>query len=739
MSELSDNAKAIYQRLYISKEMEETSPTDVHMRVARFVASAERTDEDRVEYEYRFFELMEKNIFRPNSPTLMNGGVSDRPAILSACFVGHLEDDLISILDLDKEAAIIFSHGAGIGVNWGVLREKNAPLSSGGRASGPISFMRKLNATADCVKSGGRARRAAIWSGLFDNHPDIEEFITCKQQCRELQAMNLSVVASDAFMHAVENNQPWELRSVVDGHVVKTVQARDLFRLICECAHRSGDPGLIFIDRINRDNTTPSMGRIIATNPCGEEPLLPRGSCCLGSINVASFVAPDGFFDLAKLYRVVSTCVRFLDNVLDLTAYPTEDYREVSMATRNIGLGIMGLADLMVMLGMGYGSDEALTFAQGLSKSILDAAIEASAQLASERGPAPAFRDNKEHIISFVKSRGLKTALDLVTKFGVRNCQWTTIAPTGSISLSADCSQGMEPYFAITYAKRLSDTDQTLYITPQPILDLYDMTPYFDEIANNKGSCQNIEDIPEEIRAIAVCAHDIPWDRRLAMQAALQKYTSAAISSTVNLPSNATVEDVAKIYTTAHKCGLKGITIYRDGSHEQQPVVFGGSKSRETVGRPAILRGITHKVRTGHGNIYLTVNTDESGRVLELFTNGGKNGTAGAANLEALARVMSIALQEGVSIERLTRTLIGINDGTCVWVSLKDGDGKPVQITSIPDAVGKTLAAFYTNKRSDFDGDAAVLVQAECPECGSAMYYTEGCVMCYSCGWSKCS
>lgn len=739
MSKLSDNAQLIYKRLYISSELGEESSSDVHRRVARFVASAETTDEARAKYEESFFAIMEQNIFRPNSPTMMNGGVGDRTSILSACFVGHLEDDLLSILELDKEAAIIFSHGAGIGINWGVLREKDAPLSSGGKASGPLSFMRKLNATADCVKSGGRARRAAIWSGLFDWHPDVEEFIACKQTNRDLQAMNLSVVASSMFMDAVENDAEWNLRSVVDGHIVKTMKARDLFRLICESAHASGDPGLIFIDRINQDNLTPSLGRIIATNPCGEEPLLPRGSCCLGSININAFVKSDGSFDSGSLARAIALGVRFLDNIIDLTGYPTDGYRRVSVATRNIGLGVMGLADALFRLRLRYGSSEAVFFIEELMKFFLETAIESSAQLASERGPAPAYKENKAHIHSFIRQKGFNLVLPIVEKFGVRNCQWTTIAPTGSISLSADCSQGMEPFFAISYAKKLSDTDQTLYITPQSVFDAYpDIVNHLDEIAANKGSCQDIDEIPDDIREIAVCAHDIPWDERIAMQAAMQRYTSAAISSTVNLSNDATVEDIEEIYMAAYKSGLKGITVYRDGSHEAQPVIFGGTEKHKTE-RAALLRGVTHKVKTGHGNIYLTINTDNSGRVIEIFTNGGKNGTGDAANLEALARVLSIALQEGASLERLAKTIIGINDGTCVWVRLDDADNKPVQITSIPDAVGKILARFYVKKHDVHELSSAVSEGTSCPECGSAIYYAEGCMLCYGCGWSKCS
>ncbi len=744
---VSENAKKIYERLYISQEHGEASPTDVHRRVAKFVASVEDSEKSREEWEGIFFDFLESNVFRPNSPVMMNGGLGarDKKPILSACFVGHLEDDLVSIIDLDKEAAIIFSYGAGIGVNWGVLREKDAPLSSGGNASGPISFMRKLNATANCVKSGGRARRAAIWSGLFDHHPDIEEFIECKRLHSDLSAMNISVVASDEFMETVINGGAWPLISVKSQTIAKVVSARELFDRICFSAHLTGDPGLIFYDRINVDNTTPSLGKIIATNPCGEIPTVDRGSCCLGSLNLAAFVSGRRF-DMNAFRQAVKVGVRFLDNIIDLAGYPTPEYEKIAKRTRNIGLGIMGLADCLLFMGIRYGSPQAIAFAEDVSCAMLHTAIEASLELAKEKGGAPEASNpvNTNAFISFFERHQVPASL--INAFlegnGIRNCQWTTIAPTGSISLSADCSQGMEPYFALAYEKKLTDTDQVLYVVAPAFQKKYGREPWFKDairsICSNKGSCAGVRDLPEEVQHVAICAHDLPWQERLAMQAALQKYVSAAISSTVNLPSTASVDDVRNIYVAAWEAGLKGITVYRDGSHKEQPIKFGiKGRAPSIEARPSVLSGTTHKVQTAHGNVYLTINRDESGRVVEIFTNGGKNGTADAANLEALARVLSIALQEGADLERLTRTLIGISDGSCVWTKLDDADEKSVQIISIPDAVGKVLARFYLEKKEvTRDGEPTNEV---CPECSTEAVMAEGCLFCPSCGWSKCA
>lgn len=748
--ELSDNALKIYQRLYLAED--EALPAEVHARVARLAASVEKTERDRQVWERLYRKVFDENRARPASPVMMNAGLREKP-VMSACFVGDLQDDLMSILDLDREAAIIFSYGAGIGINWGVLREKGAALSNGGVASGPVSFMRKLNSTAACVKSGGRARRAAIMSMIDDDHPDLEAFIECKKD-RDLQAMNLSVAVTDAFMRAVESGEEVALRSRLDGSVVKRVKAVELFRQMCRSAHATGDPGLFFIDRANEDNPIPSKGRIRATNPCGELPLPPYGSCNLGSINLAAHVR-GGTLDVEALLETVRIMTRFLDSIIDVSGYPTARYEERALYYRPLGLGIMGLADALAMCGLPYDSEQGRKFAGMCMELVTEQAWVVSRLLAEERGPAPAWSNDEDRDAFYrMLSRKLPAYKTFMCDEPVRNFQLTTIAPTGSISLSADCSSGMEPFFALVYDKILSDTGETLRFVNPLFRERYGGEPWFQralsEIIENHGSCRGCPSVPEEVQQLWPVAHDIAARDRIEMQRVLQRHVTSAISSTVNLRWLATVEDIERIYMEAWKAGLKGITVFRDGClGGEQPVVFGGKvdeKPRQEEGvsasreggvsgrreRPSVLHGATHKIMTGHGSVYLTVNVDpETGEVVEVFTSGAKNGSVNAANLEAVARLISVSLQSGAPLERLVGTLEGINDGSAFWTRLEASDEKPVLVTSIPDAVAKVLRRFYVGGRVVSDGGV------RCPECGGPAWWQEGCVFCPKCG-SKC-
>ena len=757
MTQLSENAVAIYKRLYLSKILGETTPTEAHRRVAKFAASAETTNEDKKMYESLFFAMMEENQFRPNTPTFMNAGIQSKPQT-SACFVGDLQDDMLSILDFDRDAAIIYKSGSGIGGNYGLLREKNAALSTGGFSSGPAAFLRKLAATAHAVRSGGQSRRAAHMAMITDNHPDVLEFIRIKAESKEFvilpsgeksplfSAMNISIAATDAFMKAVENDEDWNLVGVVDGEIKSTMKARALFNEITVYAWRNGDPGLWFIDRANRDNTVPSIGRMLCTNPCGEQSLLPRQACGLGSINVAAFVH-DGRFDWNAFEYVTSLAVRLLDNCIDLSGFPTPDYEKMAKLTRPIGLGIMGFADALIIMGLKYGSDEAVEFSRTLSKALTHNAIMASAILAQEKGPFPLFEENRQAIAT-VASRHIDKAA-LITKIGtqgVRNSQWTTIAPTGTTSISCDCSQGMEPLFAICYDKHLSDSKEILTFVNPVFERRFGKCSWYPEvikkIAANHGSLQGLGGLPDEAYTF-VCAHDIPWRERIEMQSALQTGISNSISSTVNLPNSATPEEIGEIYMTAWKKGLKGITVYRDGCLESQPVHFGTTASAEPTrpvpaARPKIRHGFTHEVNTGHGKIYLTINCNLEGQPMEIFTNGGKNGSVNAANLEAMARLVSIALQEGVPAERLARTIENINDGTVAWDRLDEKDEKPVCIISIPDAIGKVLNRFYCQSQQPaLQTKSQANTVRRCEKCNSITYMMEGCEFCPNCG-SKC-
>ena len=740
----SYNALSIYRRLYFSEILGETTPEQVHKRVAEYVAKYEG-DSVSETYVQEYRRLMDSNIFRPNSPTLMNAGVTSGDPILSACFVGGLEDDLRSILDFDREAAIIFSYGAGIGINWGVLRERDAALSTGGKSSGPISFMKKLNATAECVRSGGRTRRAAIMSMCFIDHPDIEDFIDCKRLNRELSSMNLSVAVTSEFMRAVKEDADWNFRSVKSGSIVKTVKAKSLYMKMCENAWLSGDPGIVFIDRVNEDNTIPELGMIVSTNPCGEQPLHPHGVCCLGSINVAKY-ADIGFED--QFRDDVYTAVRFLDSIVDVSGYPTPDYSYVAKHGRNIGLGIMGLADLFLLKGVRYGDSESLKIASEISRKLCEYSIDASLRLATEKGTCPACEDfrNRDAIARFMTVRSMpKDFLERLDDSGIRNMQWTTAAPTGSTSISCDCSPGIEPFFSIVYDKKLTDCDETLRIVSHSFESLHIKEPWYttavSAISHNNGSCAGLErELPLSAIYPAVCSHEVGIEERLQMQAALQEYISSAISSTLNLRKSASVDDIMHIYMRAWEMHLKGITIYRDGSNSEQPITFGSVEAGEILQvekskeRPIILSGKTHKVTTNHGNVYLTVNCNDDGRVVEVFTNGGKCGSVDASNLEALARVISIALQEGADLERIASTLCGINGGEGIWTLLDSNDTKASLVSSIPDAVGKVLLRFYSKSRVSPDSIGNV-----CKECGGTVIHSEGCMTCLSCGWSRCS
>lgn len=798
MQKMSENALQVYKKLYFAEG--ETDPKQVHFRVARAIAQVDvvtsikegpalplfvETLPGKAEDTFKYLgdedcqvarkqtaiykDFLDSGWFRPNTPMLINLGRKAYP-ITSACFVGDVQDDLGSILDFTAEAGLVFKGGAGMGAQFGTLREKGSRLFGGGTSSGPISFMMPVHAVGEAVKSGGK-RRAAMMGMLFDDHPDIEEFVDLKMQNpNPLPFMNLSVAISDVFMKAVEEDGPWPLCSPISGEIIKIIQAKGLFQKIANNAYACGDPGVWFIDRANQDNTIPDT-RIVATNPCGEQGLLPYQSCCLGSINVSKAIRKDGKIDFASLTRVAEIATRFLDNAITLSGYPTPKYKEMAKNTRPIGVGIMGLADLLIELGVPYDSPEACKIAEEIQATVNQSVIRASIELAEERGPYPLWEYGEPKALPVIhrflrsnryRAPGLEEAL---ATYGVRNSSWTTIAPTGSVSISADCSSGMEPLFGICWDKILADGSRMTFV--HPIFEKrYKNEPWYQEaiekIIENKGSCRGINCIPSLVRQVFQTAHDIGASARLEMQAALQRHVSNAISSTINLPAAATPHQIAEIYTQAWKHGLKGVTVYRDGCRDNQPVQFGKEKKsisgaevvatppapKTTPSRPKIRDGQTYEVMTGHGRIYLTVNRDQDGKVLEVFTNGGKNGSASAANLEALARVTSIALQGGVSVEQIVKTIENINDGSVSWERLGPSDDRPVCITSIPDALAKVLKRFYqkpneapSQPQSDPQESPEIPCQPSpnlrCPDCGGQAYMKEGCLFCPGCG-SKC-
>ena len=752
----SENALNVFKKLYYKRDGEgnmlEDDPNQVFVRVANSIADNEQlTNNEKVEWNEKFVEMMVQNKFRPCTPCLMNVGVQRKPQT-AACFVGGMKDDLKSILDFDREAALTFASGSGIGVNFGVLREKGAALSSGGESSGPFAFIKKLASTGEAVKSGGKSRRAAIMTMFFDDHPDLLKFITLKsgENQKELRSMNLSIAASDEFMKAVENDQEWALVGVVDGKNKSVHKARDILSMIAKNAWKSGDPGVWFIDAANRDNgLEKTYGRIVSTNPCGEICGLSFSACALASINLSKFII-DNRFDEDAFKECVRTGVYFLDFMIDKSGYPTEDYARMAKNTRPIGLGIMGMADMLCILDIPYDSKEAYDLCGHITLLMTQVAIVTSMELGKLFGSFPDLDENFVGMGKVCDNFGVDFSL---INSPLRNSNWTTIAPTGTISISADCSPGMEPLFGICYTKNIADSDEK-WIFVNPIFKRqYNGESWYAEaivqIADNHGSCKGIACVPNDVQKVWVTAHDIHWKDRIEMQAHLQCGISNAISSTINLTREATVDDIKSIYTLAHAKGLKGITVYRDGSLDDQPVEFSKDKAvakeiKEEVAyvRPKIRAGVTYEVATAHGNVFITVNRDDENNVFEVFNVGAKGGNVNSANLEAIGRLISLALQKCVSIADISDALINIGDGRVSWDRLHPDDKKSVPILSIPDAIGQVLHKFYVSTEEvapveAIATDVTGVAELRCPECGGFATFKEGCLYCPACG-SKC-
>jgi ribonucleoside-diphosphate reductase alpha chain len=553
------NAIVVLEKRYLLKDENGKiieTPSMFFRRVAKAIAEVDRKygEPDADEMEENYFRLMSELYFLPNSPTLMNAGTE--LGQLSACFVIPVEDSLESIFDAVKAMALIQQSGGGTGFSFSKLRPKGDVVrSTSGAASGPVSFMRVFDVTTDVIKQGGK-RRGANMGILRADHPDIVEFINAKQKEGEFQNFNLSVAATDAFMEAVMNDDSYELINPRTGRSVRTVKARDIFDLIVYNAWKTGDPGLVFIDEVNRHNPTPHIGEIESTNPCGEQPLLPYESCNLGSVNLSKFVK-DGSFDFEKLKDVVRTAVRFLDNVIDANKYPLPQIEEMTLGNRKIGLGVMGFAEALIKLGIPYDSDDALKFAEEVAMRITETAREESAKIAEKRGPFPNFKG------SVWEKRGYPP---------LRNATVTTIAPTGSISIIAGTSSGIEPLFALAFIRNVLEGTELLEVN-----ELFEETAIkrgfhsqdlMLEIART-GSVQDLK-VPEDVKRVFRTALDISPEWHVKIQAAFQKHTDNAVSKTVNLHEEATPEDVRKAFILAYRLKCKGITVYRYGSKKNQ-------------------------------------------------------------------------------------------------------------------------------------------------------------------------
>ncbi len=737
--DLKQNALHVLERRYLKKDNKGKiieTPQEMFYRVARAIASAETkygTEADREMWENEFYHLIAKLEFLPNSPTLMNAG--RELGQLSACFVLPIEDSMESIFETVKNTALIHKSGGGTGFSFSRLRpERDRVGSTGGVASGPVSFMRAFDIATDVIKQGG-TRRGANMAILNVDHPDIMQFITSKEDSSALNNFNISVAVSANFMEAVKIGADYDLRNPHTGEVVGKLNAEEVFNTIVKLAWQTGDPGIVFIDRINESNPTPQLGKIESTNPCGEQPLLPYESCNLGSINLSRILCHDNgdtVIDYPKLADIIKKAIRFLDNVIDVNKFPLPEIEEVTKKTRKVGLGVMGFADMLLQLGTPYDSKDALKIASEVMSFVNEEAKKASVGLARERGVFPAFEGSV-----YDTKGGLK----------VRNASCTTIAPTGTLSLIAGCSSGIEPLFALSYTRNILDGTKMI-----------EVNPYFEKAAKQGGfyseelmqqladgvHLSEMNNVPDDCKKLFVTAHEIDTHWHVKMQATFQYYTDNAVSKTVNFPREATKEDIAKVYKMAYEEGLKGITIYRDGSREGQVLTTGNVNTRNKATmlsprkRARKTSGVTEKVNTGCGHLYVTVNSDEHG-ICEVFSHLGKAGGCASAQLEATCRLISLALRSGVDVASVVKQLKGIRCPSIAWE-----EGK--SILSCADAIASVLEKHIriteakNNKELKTVQDYGLVknIAGQCPDCGSLLVFQEGCFICPGCGYTKC-
>lgn len=756
--ELSENARVVLAKRYLKKDDEgnpHEGPEDLFRRVAGNIAQAEDkfgADPQQVEETAElYFNLMASLSFMPNSPTLMNAGRDLQQ--LSACFVLPVEDSMESIFDAVKHTAMIHKSGGGTGFSFSRLRpSKDVVKSTSGVSSGPISFMKVFNQATEVIKQGG-TRRGANMGILRIDHPDILNFIRCKEENDQLNNFNISVGLTEEFMRAVGEDEEYPLMNPRTGEEVTKLKAREVFQLVVEKAHQNGEPGIIFLDRVNRDNPTPLLGEMESTNPCGEQPLLPYESCNLGSINLSRVLRYEGnrvSIDYDKLGHVTTHSVRFLDNVIEMNRYPLDKIEEMTKKNRKIGLGIMGWADMLFRLGVPYNSEEAVALADKVMGFVHQKGVEASQGLAIERGAFPAHDGS---------------IFDMPGRPPMRNATITTIAPTGTISILANTTSGIEPLFAVAFQRNVMDNQR-----------LVEVHPYFKEVARRegfysedlmekivqKGSIQHISGIPDWVKRVFVTSHDISPEWHIRMQAAFQKYTDNAVSKTVNFPNEATRKDIEEVYLLAYELGCKGITVYRDGSRDEQVLSYGTRDQSSTPAldptgrtmpaprpRPGTTQGMTIKMKTGCGNLYVTINEDEKG-LCEVFTQMGKAGGCAASQSESVSRMVSLALRSGIKVDSIMKQLSGIRCPSPLW---QNGE----MILSCSDAIAKALRQYVdiqsergdeplkvvefpaATRRNSGTDDLKSSAGKLCPDCSGTLEFAEGCATCHSCGYSKCS
>lgn len=686
-----DLATMILESRYFRKnEKGMETKNEMFYRVAKTLASNHKDENIKNERLQLYYDVMKDNLFLPNSPTLMNAGTD--LGNLMACFVLPIEDSMVSIFDTLKNAAIIHKSGGGTGFDFSKLRPEGDDVkTTQGVSSGPVSFLTAYDAATETVKQGSK-RRGANMGILRIDHPDIEKFITCKQDNDKINNFNLSVGITDKFMEAViSNHKYFDLINPRTGDVEKVINPIALWDMIVDSAWLNGEPGLLFLDEVNRHNPTPEQGDITATNPCGEQPLLPYEACCLGSINLSEMIN-DGKVNYIKLTDTVKIATQMLNDIIDVNVYPLPEIETVCKRNRKIGLGVMGWADMLIKLGIPYDSERALSLAKEIIKNIRNTA----------------------------------------GKISQNNATLTTIAPTGTISIIAGCSSGIEPMFAVVTERRQLDT-VTL-----------DVNPLFEKIAKEHGfyseelirkiaktgSVQGLSEVPNDIQGLFKTANEISPEAHVKMQAVWQvNGVDNAVSKTVNLPNSASKDDVNKIFRLAWELKCKGITVYRDGSRVGQVLSSGkqDDKHERIKDRPKIITGSTMATETPLGKLFLTLNNDENGAPFETFAQIGKAGSDVTAFTEAIARLISLALRSGVNITEIIPQLIGIGGNN----SIGFGNNR---ILSVPDAIGKALKTLSEESIENESFDKQI-----CPECGVAsIAYQEGCLSCTNCGYSRC-
>ncbi|MGI8971755.1 MAG: vitamin B12-dependent ribonucleotide reductase [Dehalococcoidia bacterium] len=772
---LATNARVVLERRYLAKDGEGNvveTPEQLFRRVAHNLAQGDApylNDSGRLsEIETQFYGLMTRLDFLPNSPTLGNAG---RPLQqLSACFVLPVADSIEEIFETVKHTAMIHQSGGGTGFAFSRLRpEGSIVASTAGVASGPVSFMKVFDGATEAIKQGG-SRRGANMGILSVDHPDIDKFIEVKADMTTLTNFNISVAVTEKFMRAVERDEEYDLWDPHTKKVAGHRRAREIFEKLVHNAWKNGDPGLVFIDRINYDHPTPQLGPIESTNPCGEQPLMPYESCNLGSINLANFAVrrSNGWqVDWDRLGSVVPACVRFLDNVIEMNRYAIPQIEEMTKKTRKIGLGVMGFADLMMKLGVPYDSEEAIQWGERIMAFIEKKANAASVQLADERGTFPAWEG------SIFATEGER----FPDRPRYRNSTRTTVAPTGTLSIIANCSSGIEPVFALAYMRQ-HYLDRKDPIKPT---QLTEANEYFVEVAQERGfyseelmtslaeggHLAERPEVPEDVKRVFVTAHDISPEWHVRIQAAFQRHVDNAVSKTINFSNEAKVSDVEKAYMLAYHEGCKGITIYRDGSRELQVLSHQGAQKVDQSGEmnalvlpPQVLEAmpkrkrlpderlsLTHKFTVGDQEGYVTVGLYDDGQPGEVFIKVSKQGSTVSGLMDTIAQLTSIAIQYGVPLESLSSKLKGARfepagmtrnpelptatslvDYIFRYLEYKYVDGGERSHQQLPLWAGKVEKVDIVPVQSGMG----------CPECGSLLHYAEGCLICRSCGFSRC-